>query len=121
MSVDLCQGPHLRHTGQIGALKLLTVSRGVRVGWYSCYHSMERVILSLSVPSLFSWLMRESRRKRVLSTLESQGFMGGTEFHSTYWSPCQSPEFSLDSVVWISIKGNKQETMSRLDRVIWGW
>ncbi|EDL85689.1 threonyl-tRNA synthetase-like 1, isoform CRA_a [Rattus norvegicus] len=24
MSVDLCQGPHLRHTGQIGALKLLT-------------------------------------------------------------------------------------------------
>ncbi|XP_032753616.1 threonine--tRNA ligase, mitochondrial isoform X2 [Rattus rattus] len=26
MSVDLCQGPHLRHTGQIGALKLLTNS-----------------------------------------------------------------------------------------------
>ncbi|XP_036045722.1 threonine--tRNA ligase, mitochondrial isoform X2 [Onychomys torridus] len=25
MSVDLCRGPHLRHTGQIGALKLLTV------------------------------------------------------------------------------------------------
>ncbi|XP_021506197.2 threonine--tRNA ligase, mitochondrial isoform X1 [Meriones unguiculatus] len=25
-SVDLCQGPHLRHTGQIGALKLLTNS-----------------------------------------------------------------------------------------------
>uniref|UniRef100_A0A8C6GKU0 Threonine--tRNA ligase, mitochondrial n=2 Tax=Mus TaxID=862507 RepID=A0A8C6GKU0_MUSSI len=24
MSVDLCRGPHLRHTGQIGALKLLT-------------------------------------------------------------------------------------------------
>lgn len=41
MSVDLCQGPHLRHTGQIGALKLLTVSRGVRVGWYSCYHRRE--------------------------------------------------------------------------------
>ncbi|GAB1287852.1 Threonine--tRNA ligase, mitochondrial [Apodemus speciosus] len=26
MSVDLCQGPHLRHTGQIGVLKLLTNS-----------------------------------------------------------------------------------------------
>ncbi|CAO2599209.1 Threonine--tRNA ligase, mitochondrial [Lemmus lemmus] len=26
MSVDLCRGPHLRHTGQIGALKLLAVS-----------------------------------------------------------------------------------------------
>uniref|UniRef100_A0A8C8UK64 threonine--tRNA ligase n=1 Tax=Peromyscus maniculatus bairdii TaxID=230844 RepID=A0A8C8UK64_PERMB len=26
MSVDLCRGPHLRHTGQIGALKLLTNS-----------------------------------------------------------------------------------------------
>uniref|UniRef100_A0A3Q2LE03 Threonine--tRNA ligase, mitochondrial n=1 Tax=Equus caballus TaxID=9796 RepID=A0A3Q2LE03_HORSE len=26
MLVDLCQGPHLRHTGQIGALKLLTNS-----------------------------------------------------------------------------------------------
>ncbi|XP_015451001.1 threonine--tRNA ligase, mitochondrial isoform X8 [Pteropus alecto] len=25
--VDLCRGPHLRHTGQIGGLKLLTVSR----------------------------------------------------------------------------------------------
>lgn len=26
MLVDLCRGPHLRHTGQIGGLKLLTVS-----------------------------------------------------------------------------------------------
>lgn len=28
MLVDLCRGPHLRHTGQIGGLKLLTVSCG---------------------------------------------------------------------------------------------
>lgn len=26
MLVDLCRGPHLRHTGQIGGLKLLTNS-----------------------------------------------------------------------------------------------
>lgn len=26
MLVDLCRGPHLRHTGQIGGLKLLSVS-----------------------------------------------------------------------------------------------
>lgn len=31
MLVDLCRGPHLRHTGQIGGLKLLTVSRQDRV------------------------------------------------------------------------------------------
>jgi alanyl-tRNA synthetase len=45
MSVDLCRGPHLRHTGQIGALKLLTVSSGVRV----------RVVLPLSQEKAREW------------------------------------------------------------------
>ncbi|XP_044528565.1 threonine--tRNA ligase, mitochondrial [Gracilinanus agilis] len=42
-SVDLCKGPHLRHTGQIGVLKLLTNSSSSWVGPSGAQEPLQRV------------------------------------------------------------------------------
>uniref|UniRef100_A0A8C6GLX0 Threonine--tRNA ligase, mitochondrial n=1 Tax=Mus spicilegus TaxID=10103 RepID=A0A8C6GLX0_MUSSI len=61
MSVDLCRGPHLRHTGQIGALKLLTNSSAL---WRSlgAPETLQRVS-GISFPKVELLRNWEARRK----------------------------------------------------------
>ncbi|KAM9004867.1 threonine--tRNA ligase, mitochondrial isoform X2 [Sarcophilus harrisii] len=61
-SVDLCKGPHLRHTGQIGVLKLLTNSSSLWVGSSGAEEPLQRVY-GISFPSIEGLRAWEKQRE----------------------------------------------------------
>ncbi|XP_068946195.1 threonine--tRNA ligase, mitochondrial isoform X2 [Petaurus breviceps papuanus] len=61
-SVDLCRGPHLRHTGQIGVLKLLTNSSSSWVGSSGTEEPLQRVY-GISFPSIEGLKAWEKQRE----------------------------------------------------------
>ncbi|XP_036623185.1 threonine--tRNA ligase, mitochondrial [Trichosurus vulpecula] len=61
-SVDLCKGPHLRHTGQIGVLKLLTNSSSSWVGSSGAEEPLQRVY-GISFPSIEGLRAWEKQRE----------------------------------------------------------
>ncbi|XP_072500800.1 threonine--tRNA ligase, mitochondrial isoform X1 [Notamacropus eugenii] len=61
-SVDLCKGPHLRHTGQIGVLKLLTNSSSSWVGSSGAKEPLQRVY-GISFPSVEGLRAWEKQRE----------------------------------------------------------
>ncbi|XP_051848689.1 threonine--tRNA ligase, mitochondrial isoform X3 [Antechinus flavipes] len=61
-SVDLCKGPYLRHTGQIGVLKLLTNSSSSWVGSSGAEEPLQRVY-GISFPSIEGLRAWEKQRE----------------------------------------------------------
>ncbi|XP_075856203.1 threonine--tRNA ligase, mitochondrial isoform X3 [Microcebus murinus] len=85
--VDLCQGPHLRHTGQIGALKLLTNSSSL---WKSsgAPETLQRVS-GISFPTVE--LLRAWEAWREKAELKDHRRIGKAEYARRGFSEVKTP------------------------------